>query len=291
MNKHFVTILATGLLFGTSSAQTSAQTDVSGSASQSTSASASKSGAQANSATSANAGQNTAVANGSHAQSAAGQLQSGSTVQAQLIKPVDARKNKAGDEVVAKTTQDVKSNGHVVLPKGSKIMGHVTEAKARAKGQSDSSLGLAFDHAVLKDGTTVPVAFAVQAIGNSSAAAEAAQADADNSMATAANTGMSTSTAARSTGGGLVGGVGATAGGATNTATGVGRGTLRGAGNVGGGISAPLTPASRGVVGMPHLNLASATSNSSTITSSTSNVHLDSGTEMILRSGDLRANR
>ena len=32
-------------------------------------------------------------------------------------------------------------------------MGHVTEAKARAKGQSDSAVGLAFDHAVLKDGT------------------------------------------------------------------------------------------------------------------------------------------
>lgn len=291
MNKHFVTILATTLLFGTASAQTSAQTEMSGSASQNTSATANQSGAQANSSTSANAGQNADIANGGRTQSAASQLQSGSTVQAQLTKPVDARKNKAGDEVVAKTTQDVKSNGHVVLPKGSKIMGHVTEAKARAKGQSDSSVGLAFDHAVLKDGTTVPVSFAVQAIGNSSAAAQAAQADADTTMATAANTGMSTSTAARSTGGGLVGGVGATAGGVTNTATGVGGGTLSGAGNVGGGISAPLPPASRGMVGMPNLNLVSATSNSSTITSSTSNVHLDSGTEMILRSGDLRANQ
>lgn len=56
----------------------------------------------------------------------------GSTVQVELIKAVDARKAKPGDEVVAKVTQVVKSDDKVVLPKGSKVMGKVTQAQGRA---------------------------------------------------------------------------------------------------------------------------------------------------------------
>src|SRR5262249_26295665 len=151
-----------------------AESQTSATASQSTSISANKSGAQADSSASARATQNTRISKNGQAEAAsANRLDSGSTVHAALTKPVDARKNKPGDEEVAKTTQDVKSNGQVIIPRGSKIVGHVTEAKARAKGQENSSLGLAFDHAVLKNGTTVPVSFAVQAIGSSNAAAQA----------------------------------------------------------------------------------------------------------------------
>jgi hypothetical protein len=45
-------------------------------------------------------------------------LPAGTTLQAELIKPVDARKNKPGAEVLAKVTHDVKVNGSVVIPKG-----------------------------------------------------------------------------------------------------------------------------------------------------------------------------
>src|SRR6202166_1096877 len=164
-------------------AQSSADVQAGGSASQNTSASANKSGAQANWSSSAEA-TSQAGASGKHgnAQAAsASRLQSGSTVQAELSKPVDVRKNKPGDEVIAKTTQDVKSDGKVVLPKGSKIVGKVTQAQARAKGEDESQLGIAFDHAILKDGTQMPVSFAIQAVGNSEAAASAAAGD-DSAM-------------------------------------------------------------------------------------------------------------
>jgi hypothetical protein len=85
---------------------------------------------------------------------------------------VDAKKNKPGDEVVATVAQDVKSNGQVVIPRGSKLFGRVTEAKPHGEGSGDASgsgsgaaaaaadtssrLGLVFDHAVLKDGREVP---------------------------------------------------------------------------------------------------------------------------------------
>jgi hypothetical protein len=263
MKRYFTATLAGLMWFGTAYAQTSAGAEASASQNAAVSPTA---GAQASSSTSANAAQTSNL--------------SESTVQAELTKSVDASKNKAGDEVVAKTRQDVKSNGQVVIPRGSKIMGHVTEAKARAKGQEESSLGLAFDHAVLKNGTTVPVSFSVQAIGSSSLAAPAQE---DSLASSAGSTGMAAPSAARSSGG-LVGGVGATAGGVSNTAAGA-TGSLSSAARVGGVASAPLSATSHGVVGMPNVRLVSATTSStaSTITSNKSNVHLDSGTEMILR--------
>jgi hypothetical protein len=71
---------------------------------------------------------------------------------------------KVGDEVTAKTTENVKSGGQIAVPRGSKIVGHVTEAKARTKEESESAVGIAFDHAVLKDGHEIPLALEIQAI-------------------------------------------------------------------------------------------------------------------------------
>ena len=52
---------------------------------------------------------------------------------ASLSQPVDARKNKPGDQVTAKTTEATKSEGRVVIPRGTKLIGHVTECKQRNK--------------------------------------------------------------------------------------------------------------------------------------------------------------
>src|ERR1700681_4661715 len=217
-------------------AQSPADVQAGGSASQNTSVSADKSGAQANSSSSA-AATSQAAASGNHgnAQAAsASRLQCGSTVHAELSKPVDVRKNKPGDEVIAKTTQDVKSDGKVVLPKGSKIVGKVTQAQARAKGQDESQLGIAFDHAILKDGTQMPVSFAIQAVGNSESAASAAAAD-DSAMMAGDAGGMARGSGSGAAGsrGGLVGGVGSTAGGVANTTGSVAGSTLH-TGNVAG---------------------------------------------------------
>jgi len=118
---------------------------------------AGQSGAQAATQAHAAASQTAKVSQGDTQAASAGQLQAGSTMQAQLVKPLDAKKNKVGDEVIAKTTHDVKSDGHVVVPKGSKLVGHVTEVKSHSKEQHDSKLGIAFDHAILKNGTQTRV--------------------------------------------------------------------------------------------------------------------------------------
>ena len=197
-----------------------------------------------------------------------------------------------GDEVIAKTTQDVKSDGKVVLPKGSKIVGKVTQAQARAKWQDESQLGIAFDHAVLKDATQMPVSFAIQAVGNSEAAASAAAAD-DSVMMDGNAGGMTRGSGSGAAGsrGGLVGGVGSTAGGVANTTGSVAGSSLH-TGNVAGAntgtnVAGGLTSTSQGVVGMPGMTLSSVASSStaagSMISSSSSNVRLDSGTRMLLR--------
>src|SRR5215831_3894033 len=93
------------------------------------------------------------------------QLQQGSLIYAELSKPIDSKKAKVGDPVAAKVTQAVLSRGKVVIPKGTKIVGHVTAVQSRGKDQHQSQLGLAFDRAELKDGTQIPlVSLTIQAM-------------------------------------------------------------------------------------------------------------------------------
>ena len=292
MNRIMILVFSAVLLAGMCWAQSSAGAQASASASQNTQVSADKSGAQATSTTDANASQAATASGKSGEVSAANQLAAGSTVQAELTKPVDVRKNKPGDEVVAKTTQDVKSDGHVVIPKGSKIVGRVTQAQARAKGQEESQLGMAFDHAVLKDGTQVPAAFTIQAIGRSeSEAGAAASAETDSMMGGASAGGMTSGGGnAGMQGRGGLGGVTSTAGGVVNSTGSVAGGAVNTAGSAGagvtGGVTGNLGATSQGVVGMPGMTLSSATSNmagvGSVISSKESNVRLDSGTRMVL---------
>jgi hypothetical protein len=296
MKRISILVLSAVVFAGMCWAQSSAGAQASTSASQSTQVSADKSGVQASSKTDANASQAAAVSGKNGEVSAANQLKAGSTVQAELTKPVDVRKNKPGDEVVAKTTQDVKSDGRVVLPKGSKIVGRVTHAQARAKGQEESQLGMAFDHAVLKDGTQMPVAFTIQAIGRSESGAAAATAAETDSMMAGGNAGGMTSAGggAGMQGRGGLGGVTSTAGGVVNSTGSVAGSTVNGAGRAGagvaggatGGLSGNLGATSQGVVGMPGMTLSAADSSmagvGSVISSKESNVRLDSGTRMIL---------
>src|SRR5215831_19685153 len=88
----------------------------------------------------------------------------GSVIPVQLSKTLDAKKAKTGDEVVATVTQDMKTNsGDVLVPKDTKIMGHVTTAQARSKEQKESELAIAFDHAMLK-GEQMQLPMSIQAV-------------------------------------------------------------------------------------------------------------------------------
>jgi hypothetical protein len=219
-------------------------------------------------------------------------------IQANLLTTLDVKHSKPGERVVAQTTQDVKQDGQVVLKKGTKLVGHVTEAQARTKENKESSLGIMFDHAVMKGGQEVPMHVGLQALAAASNQTSAAASDYSQMPVSApASGGMG-----RSSGGGLVGGAGATAGGAVgatgNAAGNVGQTaggtvgattrTAASAAGSSGGLNAAgeLTSNSKGVFGLQGLNLNSAASNAtqgSVVTSTSQNVHLDSGTQMILQ--------
>jgi hypothetical protein len=271
------------LLLGTALAQKSAASQTNASASQSTSVSADKAGAQVDSKSSATAEQSTNVSN-EGAQAATSQLKSGSAIHATLEKPVDARKNKRGDEVVAKTSQDVKSDGKVLIPRGSKIVGHVTEVKAREKGEAESAMSVVFDHAVLKDGRHIPLSLAVQAVGSGAVAPVEENSLISPGEVDATGSVSGTASSMSRIGGGAVGGVRSTTGSLVNTAGRVGGPAVNTANGTRVGASSSLNSNSQGVIGLRGLNLASSasSSNSGTFTSPNSNVHLDSGTQMIL---------
>ncbi len=287
MKSYWVFLLTVGLLTLGASGQTGVGTSASGNAS----ASAGKPGAKAN----ANANAN---ANASANNAGAG-LTSGTTMQTELTKSLDTKRAKVGDEVTARVTQDVKSDGKVVVPKGSKLIGHVTEAKARTNESSESRLGIAFDRAVLKDGQEVALGAVVQALAPpANIAASAMSQDRVGMTAPSGGVARSGGSARSSSGGGLggvVGGttsaVGGTVGAVSNTAGSVASSTT---GAVGGTVNSAtgvaangaLGSSSQGVIGLQGLNLNSATSGNaqaSVISSTTQNVKLDSGTQMLLQ--------
>src|SRR6516225_4796193 len=90
-------------------------------------------------------------------------LADGSQIVAELSSSVDSKKIKQGDAVTARTTADIRADGKTIIPKGTKLIGHVTEAAARAKGGAASSLGIAFDKAILKGGEELPLNVAIVA--------------------------------------------------------------------------------------------------------------------------------
>ena len=314
--KPFLTCLISLGLLATSVGQVNSQTSTTGSSQ--TSANASQSGASVttNNSMSADgkvkAGKKTNPnASGSVSQNASAstndlQIPSGTKVPAVLDKSIDSKKCKQGDEVVAKTTSDVVSNGKVIIPKNSKLIGHVTQASATANGQSDSKLGIVFDKAMLRNGATVSMQARIQALAGPVVSAASSMSD-DDAMSTPMGGGAGASAngsgRAGSGLGGAVGGVtntvGNTAGTVGNTAgnavgsagstidstAGVATNTV---GRTAGGATSAtgaLSGNSTGVIGLKNLQLnseASDATNGSVITSAGKNVKLDSGSRMVL---------
>lgn len=262
--------------------------------------------ASANSSTSVKADRSAAQASGEHsanASASAGQnsasLASGTALNARLSRPLDAGDNHPGDTVFAKTTEATKSAGRVVIPKNTQLIGHVTQAKARGKERTESALGVVFDKAILKNGTEIPLNATVQALA-------VAQSEVSSNIYgddVAADRRAGAMSSGQAAGGGALGGVGAVAGTAAgavnNTASNVG-GVASGAADAAasstakvagashgamGGLDAAgqLRSNSQGVFGLRGLSLNSSNSTEgSVITSTSRNVHLDSGTQMVL---------
>jgi hypothetical protein len=302
--KHLSLLVCLACALGTlAQAQPQGQAGASGKSQGSVSAGRSGATAQGSTAAAADAG-------GHGMQAAAG---GGTEMNATLSKPVDAGSAKPGDEVTAVAAEDMKSNGQVVIPKGSKLIGHVTSvrpadrdrarpaesgpsAAGSASSTAGSELGVVFDRAIVKGGREVPLHAALQAIAAAETASSFGMSEGDFAMSGAGG-GMA---GGRAGGGGLLGGVGGTVRGAAGATPGIGAAagsTIAGAASdlghsVGavGGLNAAgrFTSGSRGAFGMRDLDVTPAVAaggEGSLVTSSTHTVRLDRGTRMLLVTG------
>jgi hypothetical protein len=202
----------------------------------------------------------------------------GTVIPAELDKSIDAKKCKTGDPVMAKTTQDLLSNGQVVIPRGTKITGHVTAAKPHDKSDPSSSVGIAFDQIAMKNKPPLAFQAEIQAMGKPPQNAAVGASDQDPM----AGGGSGMSSPGTSTQGGAMGRAG------TSQASGA-----PSQGNTAPQSDAPaqqssgmaLSAGSKGVVGMEglSLNAGSDPSQGTVVSSANKNVKLDSGTQLILR--------
>jgi hypothetical protein len=152
------------------------------------------------------------------------ELQSGTQLAAQLENTLDARRAKPGDRVVLKTIQAVKQNGHVLVPKGAQLIGHVTDVQQQTKSNAESSIRVVIDR--LRTGSTeTPITASILSITQARSQAQSSnndlfESDTMASSSARANTSApSVSSSGQRGGGGLLGGVGNTAGGVVNTTT------------------------------------------------------------------------
>jgi hypothetical protein len=210
----------------------------------------------------------------------------GTVLPVELGKSVDAKKAKQGDAVVAKIDQDLLSNGKIVIPRSSKVVGHVAEAKASSHDDKSSMLGIVFDKVVGKDGAEIPLSATVQGIGapltnNGSTGSGGGDAGVSSPSSLSGTSGNSPA--------GSSGNAGYTPSGA---ATGSG-----GYNNSNGGSMSndpqnpmprgqnvqPLPSTFQGVSGLKGLSLSQGQNQDSVIASQDKNVKLETGTQILLR--------
>lgn len=91
-------------------------------------------------------------------------LPQGATLVAELAKSIDAKKARIGDPVKAKVAQDFISDGQILIHRGSKLLGHITEAKAFTPDTPECVLGLVFDRVMLKHGAELELNAVLEAL-------------------------------------------------------------------------------------------------------------------------------
>jgi hypothetical protein len=204
-------------------------------------------------------------------------------VKGELVRRLDSKTARTGDSVVVKTKEPLKIVDGTVIPKGSKLVGHVTEVQAHGKDQENAKLAIQFDHAELKDGESLAIHSVIESVAP---APDAAEVGAEGSFGASPMAGVPA-------GGGMAGGrpgIGTTQGAPSavpampttttegNTAD-PGNGGAASEGKIvaGSGENAIRTTA------IPGILLASGPpTTSGTLFGARRNVQLDAGTEMVL---------
>jgi hypothetical protein len=200
-------------------------------------------------------------------------LPTGTIIAIELAKSLDARKVKVGDAIESKVPADVLLHGKIVVPRDTKIVGHVTDVKLHSKDSPGARVGIAFDRMVPKKGSDVPLQLVVQAVGRPLQLVDYPMPVSERSGGPAGNASAA-------------GGAGAAASNPSRSQERVAAIPMSGAGldsdTPPPTTMAPLGPTSKGVVGIKGWTLETS-GQGSVISAEKDNVHLDTGAQMILR--------
>jgi len=287
-----VPLLALSISLQAQTARTSGAADAAGNASANVSRAATQANAQGNAAAQANAAS-------THAGQAAASAAEATSVSAELTKKLDTKNAKVGDAVLARTTKTATLADGTKLPRGTKLIGKVTEVQARSRAEKTSHIAFALDHAVMRDGREVPVhAVLTSVTGASALAGSNDDLSASSPMGGVAGGGNAQGVVRAPGGGGLLGGVGSPVGGvmggAANTVGEAGGAVRSGAGSVmnetqaaGGAVADVGASGSLDhvpVANLPGVMLSSSaeTASSGSLDAKGRNIDLESGTRMTL---------
>ncbi len=198
-------------------------------------------------------------------------IESETNLDAQLQGTLDAKKSKVGDEVVLKTTKTIKENGEVIIPKGTKLIGRVSEVRQKTKDSATSKIGLIFDKIEGKN-LSAPINASIVSITNISKNAAVGDVFESN---TSANTTTSGNASSGNSGGGLLGGATQTVGGVLNSTTQTVGGVTDTAGKTVGGVTNTV---GSNIKGLQISQTASGSANSSTtLSSADKNLKIEKG--------------
>jgi hypothetical protein len=209
-------------------------------------------------------------------------IKAGTKVSAELQSSIDAKTAKPGDEVSARVTQNVKENGLVVIHKGDRLVGHVTEVKSGAEASGGSSLAVSFDRLVAGNESS-ELHTVVSAILSTPSEMRAG-----NEGGEGPEPMMAPGPGQARAGGGVLGGVGSTVGATTGSVA----ATTGGLGStVSGTASGALGATGGAMVSTPirAIRVGSSTSaqgsaeSGSMLSTRHGNLHLESGTRMQFR--------
>jgi hypothetical protein len=206
------------------------------------------------------------------------QIATRGTLVAELAKSVNAKKARAGEQIEARVTMDLVSRGEIVIPRGTKIIGHIISARAPTRQAGNASLEMAFDRMVVEKAAEIPLKAAIQALAAPMRMdSPDTQAVSDLDLATQTNShpapgpnemrNMARTTYPSTRGP-------ANAPGAGNRAGDSGGGP--------GNSGQSLGPASHGVIGIKGIEFSN-TPSGFTISSDNGKLRLESGTQLVLR--------
>jgi hypothetical protein len=225
-------------------------------------------------------------------------------VKGELETRLDSKTAKPGDKVILKTSEKMRTSDGTEIPKGSRLVGYVTDVRAHEKGHAESHLGLEFDRADLRRGQSMAIHSMIESVQPNASAVAAGTMDNEEAFATpmgggGGSLGGGAMGGSRAGGGSLLGGA---AGGATAATGSLGSdlgspavSAVRATGDVSGGTAANLGHGVNGVadgaaalgvhatgIQGVMLNGTAAGSASGTLSAANKNIHLDSGTQMVL---------